>query len=77
MNNEGRKVVTYKQNESEHEEAYDTVLFAIGRSADTQGLELDKIGLKTAKNGKIIANEDDTTNIENVYAIGDVVEGRL
>lgn len=38
---------------------------------------LDKVGVKTAKNGKIIANDDDSTNVENIYAIGDVVEGRL
>jgi pyruvate/2-oxoglutarate dehydrogenase complex dihydrolipoamide dehydrogenase (E3) component len=48
-------------------------LFAIGRSADTQGLALDKVGVKTAKNGKILCNDDDTTGVQNIYAIGDVV----
>ena len=77
LNNEGRKVVTYKQGDKEHEEVFDTVLFAIGRSADTKGLDLDKIGVKTAPNGKIIAYDDDTTDAKDVYAIGDVVQGRL
>ena len=47
-------------------------MFAIGRSADTQGLALDKVGVKTSKAGKIICNDDDTTDAKDVYAIGDV-----
>lgn len=76
-NSEGKKVVTYKQGEDEIEDTFDTVLFAIGRSADTKGLDLDKVGVKTAKNGKIICKDDDTTDAKDIYAIGDVVEGRL
>jgi pyruvate/2-oxoglutarate dehydrogenase complex dihydrolipoamide dehydrogenase (E3) component len=53
------------------------VLFAIGRSADTKGLNLEKIGITVSKNGKIVCHEDDTTEIPGVYAIGDVVDGRL
>lgn len=77
VNSEGKKVVTYKQGEDEIEDTFDTVLFAIGRSADTKGLDLDKVGVKTAKNGKIICKDDDTTDAKDIYAIGDVVEGRL
>jgi len=40
LNSEGRKVVTYKQGEDEIEDIFDTVLFAIGRSADTNLLNL-------------------------------------
>ena len=76
-NSSGQKVVTYKQGEEEVEDIYDTVMLAIGRSADTQGLNLESVGVKTADNGKIIANDDDTTDAENVYAIGDCVQGRL
>ena len=36
----GKKVVTYKQGEDEIEDEFDTVMFAIGRSADTAGLNL-------------------------------------
>lgn len=77
LNNEGRRVVTYKQGDKEYEQIYDTVIFAIGRSADTKGLDLAKIGVKTANNGKIIAYDDDTTDAKDIYAIGDVVQGRL
>ena len=76
-NSQGLKVVTYKQGEDEIEDTYDTVMFAIGRSANTKGLGLESVGIKTEKNGKIIANDDDTTDAKDIYAIGDVVAGRL
>jgi pyruvate/2-oxoglutarate dehydrogenase complex dihydrolipoamide dehydrogenase (E3) component len=41
---------------------YDTVLFAIGRNADTKGLNLDKVGVKTTIYGKIICKDDDSTD---------------
>ena len=40
-------------------------------------LNLEEVGVKTAKNGKIIASENDQTSVPNIYAIGDVCEGRL
>ena len=76
-NSAGKKVVTFKQGDDEAEDTFDTVMFAIGRSADTKGLDLDKVGVKTAKNGKILAKDDDTTDGKDIYAIGDVAEGRL
>lgn len=33
--------------------------------------------MKVASNGKIIATDDDKTTVDNIYAIGDVVQGRL
>lgn len=35
------------------------------------------MGIKTDTNGKIIANDDDTTDAPNIFAIGDCVKGRL
>ena len=40
LNAEGQKVVRFKQGEDEIEDVFDTVLFAIGRSADTKFLNL-------------------------------------
>lgn len=48
-------------------------MLAVGRSADTKGLGLESVGIKTDKNGKIIANDDDTTDAKDIFAIGDVV----
>lgn len=56
------------------QDVYDTVLVAIGRSADTEMLGLDKVGvLPNSKNGKIPTKFEQTT-CPNIYAIGDVME---
>ena len=49
----------------------DAVLMAVGRSARTAGLGAENIGIRF-DNGNIEANEYLQTNIENIYAIGDV-----
>jgi len=38
---------------------------------------LEEVGVKTEKNGKVIAGDDDKTTVPNIYAIGDVCAGRL
>lgn len=77
LNSEGKKVVKFQQGSDIIEDTFDTVLFAIGRSADTHNLGLESVGIKTASNGKIYASEEDKTNVENIYSIGDVCQGRL
>ncbi len=67
----------YRQGEDEIEDIYDTVLIAIGRSADTHLLNLEAVGVKTAPNGKVIAQDNDQTSVPNIYAIGDCCAGRL
>lgn len=56
---------------------FDTVLFAIGRYATTDLMNLKKIGVDTAKNKKIKTNsgEIQKTTVDNIYAVGDVVDG--
>lgn len=48
LNSAGRKVVTYQQGEDEIEDVFDTVLFAIGRGAETKNLGLEEVGIKVA-----------------------------
>ncbi|XP_045164939.2 thioredoxin reductase 1, cytoplasmic-like isoform X2 [Mercenaria mercenaria] len=55
---------------------FNTVLFAIGRDACTGSIGLDKVGVKTNKNGFIPVDDSEQTNISNIYAIGDILEGK-
>jgi len=55
---------------------YDTVLFAIGRYAVTSKVGLDKIGVKMGKDGKVIVDDYEQSNIDNIYSIGDCACGR-
>ena len=56
---------------------FDTIMFAVGREVDSEGLGLKNAGVETDSDGKVIAGEDDRTSVENIYAIGDCVKGRL
>lgn len=58
---------------AECSDVFDTVLSAIGRIPNTAALGLDKIGVKTAPNGKIYHYNERTT-VPHIYAIGDVCE---
>ena len=49
------------------------MMFATGRYADTGKLGLETAGVNVRPNGKLDA-VDERTNVENIYAIGDVLE---
>jgi len=73
----GRILVEYQSSDnSVKTEEFDTVLLAIGRLADTKNIGLENVGVKMVRNGKIIVTDDEKSNIENIYAIGDCAEGR-
>jgi NAD(P) transhydrogenase len=51
----------------------DAVLVAAGRQSNTPNLGLEKVGVKTGTRGLIPVNEHYQTNVENIYAAGDVI----
>lgn len=53
------------------------ILISVGREANAKGLGLENLSLKVSKEGNIIVNEKMETNLEGIYAIGDVVGGYL
>ena len=50
------------------------VLSALGRSPNVDQLNLDKIDILQKKNGAIIVDDFSKTNIDHIYAIGDVTD---
>jgi dihydrolipoamide dehydrogenase len=55
----------------------DCVLVSIGRKPNTEGLALDKIGLKPNERGQIETDHDFRTAVDGVWAIGDVIPGPM
>lgn len=51
----------------------DIALFAAGRQGCTEGLELEKIGLEADSRGRLSVNEHYQTDIDHIYAAGDVI----
>lgn len=54
----------------------DKVLISIGRKFNTQGLGLENVGIALGPKGEIVVDDYLRTNVEGVYAIGDVT-GRM
>ncbi|PHR21663.1 MAG: dihydrolipoyl dehydrogenase [Sphingopyxis sp.] len=55
----------------------DVVLVAIGRRPNIDGLDLDKSGIETNARGQIEVGHDFQTDVDGVYAIGDVTPGPM
>jgi dihydrolipoamide dehydrogenase len=53
------------------------VLVAIGRVPYTEGLGLEAIGVKKDNRGRILVDPHYRTNVEGIYAIGDVISGPM
>jgi thioredoxin reductase (NADPH) len=66
----GQLQVQFSNGESD---TFDTVLCAVGRSADTSSLGLETVGVTTNSNNGKISCKNEQTNVPHVYAIGDVV----
>jgi dihydrolipoamide dehydrogenase len=55
----------------------DVVLVAIGRTPYTEGLGLEDVGVQIDNKRRVIIDDHFQTNIDGIYAIGDVVRGPM
>ena len=73
----GKVLVKYETNEEQKSLEVDKLVVAVGRKANIDGLDLDVVGIKVDQKGFIETNQHWQTNIDNVYAIGDVIGGAM
>ena len=52
----------------------DFIMYATGRSPNTEGLCLDLLGVKTKPNGAVEVDAYSQTSVPNIYAVGDVTD---
>ncbi|MCC5788147.1 MAG: dihydrolipoyl dehydrogenase [Opitutales bacterium] len=57
--------------------AADKVLVAVGRKAFTEKLGLDRAGVKVDERGRVETDQRFRTNVENIFAIGDLIQGPM
>ena len=55
----------------------DVALVAVGRRANTDGLGLEALGVEMSERGQIKVDKDFETNIEGIFAVGDVIPGPM
>jgi len=72
---DGKLLVKYFMNENPDailSDTFDTVLFAVGRYALVDDMKLENAGIKVTE-GKLDVDTNSKTNVENIYAVGDVL----
>ena len=57
---------------AEQQDGFDQVIWAVGRSANTAGLNLQAAGISASANGLIQVDDYQNTNVPGIYAIGDI-----
>ncbi len=55
----------------------DVVLVSIGRRPYTEGLGLETVGVQLDNNGRVITDSHYKTNVDGIFAIGDVTDGPM
>ncbi|MGG3739536.1 dihydrolipoyl dehydrogenase [Aeribacillus pallidus] len=68
-------VVTFEANGEEKTIEADYVLVTVGRRPNTDELGLEQVGIELTERGLIKIDKQCRTNVPNIFAIGDVVEG--
>jgi trypanothione-disulfide reductase len=71
LTKEGAKRVTFEDGTTKD---YDLIMYATGRVPNTDTLNISATGVKTSKTHGIVVDEFSKTNVDNIYAIGDVTE---
>lgn len=69
---DGEKILIGRIGEDVVEIPFDQILIAVGRSANTQGLGLEKLGVRVTERGTVEVNDYLQSSIPNIYACGDV-----
>jgi len=70
-------IVQYQDESGDHALECDRVIVAVGRKPMLQGLGAAEVGLEMDERGYIHVDEYCSTNLPNIYAIGDVVRGPM
>ena len=76
-NNSGAVVSTIDKDGNKNNFECDVVLISVGRKPNTDGLNLKNAGVGLDEKNRIKTDKKFKTNIENIYAIGDVIVGPM
>ena len=77
QNNGSNAIVEFEENGTANTLEADIVLVAVGRKANTEGLKLENINVATDDRGRVKVDGHLKSNVNGVYAIGDVIAGPM
>jgi len=52
----------------------DVVMYATGRAPNTRNIGLEELGVEMKKDGSIVVDDQFKTSVDNIYALGDVID---
>lgn len=73
----GEVLLTYSDSSGEKTLAFDKLLVAVGRRANTQNLLNEDTGVALDERGRIVVDSNCKTSAANIWAIGDCVRGPM
>ncbi len=73
----GKITLHYSNGDSRHQAEFEKIIVAVGRIPNTSDLFSDAAGIRLDNQGRIEVNEQCSTNVEGIYAIGDAVRGPM
>ena len=76
-NNKGATILTSSKDGKDQTMNCDVVLISIGRKPNIKSLNLEKIGIELDENKRVKTDKNFKTNINNIYALGDVIDGPM
>ena len=76
-NNKGAVVSTLDNQGNKKDFECNVVLISVGRKPNTVGLNLKKVGVNLDEKGRVKTDKNFKTNLNNIYAIGDVINGPM
>ncbi len=76
-NNEGAVISTTDKDGNKKDFDCDVVLISVGRKPNTNGLNIEAAGIELDAKQRIKTDKNFKTNLNNIYAIGDVITGPM
>ncbi len=76
-NNSGAEITTINKEGKKNILDCDVVLVSVGRKPNTDGLNLKSVGIELDEKKRIKTDKSFRTNIGNIFAIGDVINGPM
>ena len=69
--------VAYEDSDGPHEREFDRLVVAVGRRANTEGLEPAAAGVDLDAHGRIVVDAHGRTTADGIWAVGDAVAGPM
>jgi dihydrolipoamide dehydrogenase len=76
-NKSGATVITTDKDGNKNEFDCEVVLISVGRKPNTQGLNLESVGVELDDRKRVKVDHTYKTNVQDIYAIGDVIAGPM